>query len=99
MELLNHPDQRVNFVLEEFDSSLVSLHSVVGNMPLALLQQAIFDEFVRNKLVKGRVAGPYEMPPFKLNNLQVSRFGIIPKKHQPGKWCLILNLFSPPGAR
>ena len=27
----------------------------------------------------------------------ISRFGVIPKKHQPGKWCLILDLSFPKG--
>lgn len=31
------------------------------------------------------------------NNIQVSRFGVIPKPNQPGKWCLILDLSSPDG--
>lgn len=30
--------------------------------------------------------------------MHVSSFGVIPKKGQPGKWCLILDLFSPDGA-
>jgi len=29
--------------------------------------------------------------------LHVSRFGVIPKRHQPVKWRLILNLSSPAG--
>ena len=35
-------------------------------------------------------------PPFP--NLQVSSFGVIPKKGQPGKWRLIVDLSSPGGA-
>ena len=31
-------------------------------------------------------------------NLQISSFGVIPKKGQPGKWCLIVDLSSPLGA-
>ena len=45
---------------------------------------------------KGRIAGPFPIPP--LPNLHTSRFGVIPKKHQPGKWRLILDLSSPVGA-
>ena len=40
----------------------------------------------------GRVAGPFSAPP--LSGLHVSRFGIIPKSNQPGKWQLILDLSS-----
>ena len=35
-------------------------------------------------------------PPF--TNLQISSFGVIPKKDQPGKWHLIVDLSSPSGA-
>ena len=42
------------------------------------------------------VAGPFSAPPFP--NLHVSSFGVIPKRGQPGKWCLIVDLSSPGGA-
>ena len=42
------------------------------------------------------MAGPFESPP--VPNLQVSSFGVIPKKGQPGKWRLIVDLSSPGGA-
>ncbi|CAH3033387.1 unnamed protein product, partial [Porites lobata] len=42
--------------------------------------------------LKGRVALPFSMSP--LPNLHISRFGIIPKKYQSGKWRLILDLFE-----
>ena len=47
------------------------------------------------ELAKGRVVGPFSSPP--LPHLHISRFGVIPEKHQPGKWCLILDLSSPDG--
>lgn len=40
----------------------------------------------------GRVAGPSTCPP--LPNLHVSSFGVIPKRGQPGKWHLIIDLSS-----
>ena len=48
------------------------------------------------KVPLGRVAGNFASPPFPL--LHVSSFGIIPKKGQPGKWRLIVDLSSPEGA-
>ena len=62
----------------------------------AFLQPAVIDEYLQNELDKGRVAGPFVHPPWP--NLHVSCFGVIPKKHQPGKWHLILDLSSPPDA-
>ena len=47
-------------------------------------------------MARGRVAGPFPSPP--LPNLQVSSFGVIPKKGQPGKWRLIVGLSSPHGS-
>ena len=44
----------------------------------------------------GRVAGPFYTPPFP--TLHVISFGVISKKGQPGKWCLIADLSSPDGA-
>ena len=32
------------------------------------------------------------------SNIHISRFGVIPKRNQPGKWRLILDLSYPPGA-
>ena len=41
------------------------------------------------------MAGPFPLIP--LRNLQISSFGVIPKKGQPGKWRLIVDLSSPGG--
>ena len=42
------------------------------------------------------VAGPFSSSPFPC--LHISSFGVIPKKGQPGKWHLIVDLSSPVGA-
>ena len=55
----------------------------------------MIDQYLLNELEKGRIAGPYSISP--LPSLHVSRFGVIPKKYQPGKWRLILDLSSPTG--
>ena len=41
------------------------------------------------------MAGPFPVSP--LSSLHISRFGVIPKNNQPGKWSLILDLSSPEG--
>ena len=105
LELLGHPDQaKVAYVISGlrngfhlgFHSSSISLNYATSNMPSALLQQSIIDSYLENELHKGRIAGPFPIPP--LPNLHTSPFGVIPKKHQPGKWPLILDLSSPAGA-
>ena len=51
------------------------------------------DAYLANEVSLGRVAGPFDSPP--LPGLHISSFGVIPKKGQPGKWRLIVEL-SPP---
>ena len=64
-------------------------------MPSASLQPSVIDQYLHTELEKGRVAGPFSIAP--IPNLHISCFGIIPKKYQPGKWRLILDLSSPVG--
>ena len=105
LELCGHPDQaKVAYVISGlcdgfhlgFHSSSISLKSATSNMPSALLQPSIIDLYLQNELDKGRIAGPFPIPP--LPNLHTSHFGVIPKKHQSDKWHLILDLSSPVGA-
>ena len=103
-EVLTHPDQSfVTYVLDGlqngfhvgFNPALVSLKSATQNMPSASLQPSVNDDYLSTGLAKGRVTGPFSSPP--LPHLHISRFGVIPKKYQPGKWRLILDLSSPDG--
>ena len=38
-----------------------------------------------------------QLPEAQSALVHVSKFGVIPKKHQPGKWRLIVDLLSPDG--
>ena len=98
-ELCFHPDQaKVDYVITGlmsgfrlgFDPSAVSLQSAVQNMPSTSLQPSVIDQYLLPELEKGRVAGPFLISP--IPNLHISRFGVIPKKHQLEKWRLILDL-------
>ena len=54
------------------------------------------EKYLANECKLGRGLGPWlTPPPFPLH---ISRFGVIPKKSQPGKWCLIVDLSFPEGA-
>ena len=55
------------------------------------------DQYLANEVSLGRVAGHFSAPPFP--NLHLSRFGVIPKRGQPRKWHLIVDLSSLGGAR
>ena len=103
-EMLTLPDQSfVTCVLDGlhngfwvgFNLASVSIKSATQNMPSVSLQPSVIDDYLHPELAKGRVAGPFSSPP--LPHLHISRFGVIPKKHQPGKWRLILDLSSPDG--
>ena len=48
-----------------------------------------------NEVRLARVVGPFDSPP--VQNLYVSSFGVTPKKGQPSKWRLIVDLSSPQG--
>ena len=64
-------------------------------MSSASLQPLVIDDYLHTELAKGRVAGPFSSP--LLPYLHISRFWVILKKYQPGKWRLILDLSSTDG--
>ena len=72
------------------------LRSARRNKPSAHAHPAVIDEYLANEVSLGRVAGPFASPPFPF--LHVSSFRVMPKKGQPGKWRLIMDLSSPAGA-
>lgn len=104
LELQHHPDrQLVNYVLDGISngfrvgfSPLHKLKSATNNKPSAQQHAAVVDEYLAHEVSLGRVAGPFTSPP--LPNLHISSFGVIPKRGQPGKGRLIVDLSSPGGA-
>ena len=103
-ELRFHPNcQQVNFVLDGIRhgfklgfSHTQRLKSAKKNKSSADQHTSVIDEYLGNEVSRGRVAGPFDSPP--LPNLQVSSFGVIPKRGQVGKWRLIVDLSSPMGS-
>ena len=73
----------------------ISLKSASGNMASAIANPQVIDNYLHTEVQLGRVAGPFLWPPFQSRH--VSRFGAIPKRNQPGKWRLILDLSSTTG--
>ena len=78
-----------------FETPSVSLWSSSSNMRSAFDHPSVIDAYLENEVSCGRVAGPFSSPPF--TDLHISRFGVVPKSNQPGKWRLILDLSSPVG--
>ena len=62
-------------------------------MPSALQHPDVVKKNLTKECAKRRVIGP--LPLGLVPRLQVSSFGVIPKKNQPNKWWLILDLSHP----
>ena len=105
-ELRFHPQQpQVDFILDGIHhgfklrfSPSQKLKSAKKNKLSAIQHASVIDAYLANEVSLGRVAGPFNSPPPTFPNLQISSFGVIPKKGQPGKWRLIVDLSSPWGA-
>ena len=66
-----------------------SLKSARKNLKGALLHPSVVDEYLQGEVDTNRVAGPFTT--IYTHNLQISRFGVIPKCNQPLKWQLIFD--------
>ena len=69
------------------------LKSSLSNMPSAALHADTVSQYLTNELSLGRFLGPFPMS--RAPSLHVSRFGVIPKGHNTGKWRLITDMSSP----
>ena len=72
-----------------------SLRSATRNMGSAVQNPRVVTEYLRKERQAGRVLGPVEGA--ARCSVHLSRFGVIPKPHQPGKWRLIVDLSHPHG--
>ncbi len=101
--LHEHPDQHFrDYILDGIGEGfrvgfdpLQRLRSAKKNMQSALINPAPVAEYLRTELEAGRVLGPFQEQ--QASDIHTSSFGVIPKKHQPGKWRLILDLSRPSG--
>lgn len=71
------------------------LQSASENMRSALINPEPVQKYLQTEVEAGRVLGPLDES--LRSHIHISRFGVIPKKHQPGKWRLILDLSFPSG--
>ena len=102
-ELTLYPDRaKANFVLQGIKEGFrlgcdkpVTLKSARRNKLSAYQHSGVIDAYLANEVRLGRLAGPFDALP--MQDLHVSSFGVIPKKGQPDKWRLIVDLSSPHG--
>lgn len=101
--LVNHPDlEYVDYILSGirdgfrigFNSSQ-PLACSKRNMPSAYEHADVIDRQLAKDCEQGFALGPFS--PFAMPYIHISRIGVIPKRHQPGKWRIIVNLSSPRG--
>ena len=77
------------------DYSTAIIRSSQSNMPAAHAHPEVVDNYIKRELALRRIS---VVPPEAHNFIHTSSFGVIPKKSQPGKWRLIVDLSSPPYA-
>ena len=103
--LAKHPDKEfVDYIirgLEEgfrlgFRCGACARQSARSNMHSARERPEVIDDYLAREVGLGRVMGPLERKEFP--DIHVSRFGLVPKGHQPDKWRLIVDLSHPSGA-
>ena len=68
-----------------------TLVSATRNMLSAEVKPSVISEYLDKELRLGRVVGPLPGD----TAVHVSRFGVVPKSSQPGKWRLIVDLSAP----
>ena len=64
------------------------------NMPSTKNNPDVVTAYLRNEAQARRIIGPLSLPENQ-TDIHISRFGVIPKQHQPCKWRLILDLSCP----
>ena len=71
------------------------LHSATSNMQGTSDHPEVVSAYLQSEREQQTLLGPFDRQ--SMLAIHVSRFGIIPKSHQPGKWRLIVDLSFPPG--
>ena len=102
--LVSHPNRElVHFLLSGIaqgfrighgyaDAVLVSAKK---NLQSADEHPEVIDEYLRKEVAASRVVGPFSHT--AVPGVHISRFGVIPKSHQPDAWRLIVDLSHPRG--
>ena len=97
-----HPDKQfVKYIVDGISNGfrigcvMGSLQPAKRNMLSAVQHPEIIDKYLMEECEKGWVAGLFTAE--DVEDIHISRFGVIPKKNQPGRWRLIVDLSHPKG--
>ena len=99
--LCSHPDKDfVTYILKGIQqgfrigvNTTANCISANKNMRSAMLNPQVIEEYIKQEIELGNVIGPFTKAVAPA--VHINRFGVIPKKHQPGKWRLITDLSFP----
>ena len=101
LRLTKHPDRQVvDYLVQGIHcgfhigchASAQELQSASANMPSTILHPEVIDKYLQDELECNQLV---EVPYLRSSPIHVSRFGVISKKHQSGRWHLIVDLSSP----
>ena len=100
-EKLRHPDQDfVQYILAGIEHGFqigvnraLNFTSAKQNMQSSAQNPEIIEDYLQKEVAKGNILGPFA--PSTIPAVHINRFGVIPKRHQPGKWRLITDLSFP----
>ena len=103
-QLASHPDQDfAQFIVKGISGGFpigvdpaASLVSARRNMSSAMENPQVIEDYLSKEVLAGNILGPYSLS--ALPDIHINRFGVIPKKYQPGKWRLITDLSYPEGS-
>ena len=76
-----------------YNNPTAPLNCAHKNLEGAYLHPEVVDDYLKAEVFSNRMAGPFSSNSHK--HAQISRFGVIPKRNQPGKWRLITDLSYP----
>ena len=104
-ELVGHPDQAfTNYVVQGLEQGFrvgfrypSSLLPHKRNMLSAVQHPQVVRDYLKEELALNRVVR-FPKPAAEQLGVHCNPIGVIPKKHKPNKWRLIVDLSSPNGA-
>jgi len=102
-KLQNHPDKDYcKYILKGIEKGFclgvdesASFTSSTQNMLSAKQNPVVITEYLDKEVSQGNILGPFSIATAPA--VHINCFGVIPKKHQPGKWRMITDLSFPEG--
>ena len=95
----HHDIQFVGYILNGIGRIGFNHHQhlvpAIRNAPSATEHPEVVEQYLTDEVSAGRMIGPFSES--DIPSCQISRMGVIPKDHTPGRWRLITDLSFAPG--